>query len=52
MNPTTTNVEERDQWRARINRALSELLPTNAPHIDGRVSEATDSDSSSDPDAL
>jgi len=36
MNPTTTNVEERDQWRARLNRALAELQ-TDAPHIDSRV---------------
>ncbi len=44
MNPTTTNVEERDQWRARLNRALSELQ-VEPPHIDGRV---TSDDSSAD----
>lgn len=52
MNPTTTNVEERDQWRARINRALLELLPTNAPHIDGRVPEVVDAEMSSESDTL
>jgi len=41
MNPTTTNVEERDQWRARLNRALAELQ-TDAPHIDSRVREESE----------
>ena len=43
MPPTSTNVEERDQWRAKINRALAELQ-TDAPHIDGRVHEDSDGD--------
>jgi hypothetical protein len=43
MMPTTTNVEERDKWRARITRALAELQ-TEAPHIDSRVQEPADRD--------
>ena len=52
MNPTTTNVEERDQWRARINRALAELLPSDLSHIDGRVTENADAEMSGDADAV
>lgn len=50
MDPTTTNVEERDQWRARIHRALSDLQ-SHAGHIDGRTrSDPTDPEPSADPD--
>jgi hypothetical protein len=52
MDPTTTNVEERDQWRARISRALSELQ-SHAGHIDGRAaSDLNDIEVSSDPDTV
>ena len=52
MDPTTTNIEERDQWRARISRALSELT-SHAGHIDGRASsDVSDSESSADPDGI
>lgn len=50
MEPTTTNVEERDQWRARIRRALSDLQ-THAAHIDARVPAPTQEKTSADPDS-
>lgn len=44
----STDVQDRDQWRARIQRALAELQ-TDAPHVDGRVSdESTRDDQSAD----
>lgn len=52
MDPTTTNVEERDQWRARISRALSELQ-SHAGHVDGTVtSDVTDTEPSGDSDTV
>lgn len=45
---SSTDVEDRDQWRARITRALAELQ-TDAPHIDGRVGgEQTHDDQSAE----
>jgi hypothetical protein len=50
MPPTTTNVEEKEKWRARIQSALAQLQ-TNAPHIDGRVQEHEDTESASSTDS-
>ena len=51
MDPTTTNAEERDQWRARINRALSELQ-AHSTHLHAAATSESDQESSSDPDNL
>lgn len=42
----STDVDDRDQWRARITRALAELQ-TDAPHIDGRVGDNSEGDNQS-----
>jgi hypothetical protein len=51
MDPTTTNVEERDQWRARINRALSELQ-SHADHLQTAAPSPAEQESSLDSDGL
>ena len=51
MDPTTTNVDDRDQWRARINRALSDLQ-SHATHLvqTHPVPEPADVEGSADTD--
>lgn len=42
MTPSTTNVDERDQWRAKINRALAELRPSDLSHLQAPAVEESD----------
>lgn len=52
MDPTTTNVEERDQWRARISRALSELQ-SHSTHLQAALtSETTELEASADSESV
>jgi hypothetical protein len=51
MDPTTTNVEERDQWRARISRALSELQ-SHSDHLQAAPPSPTEQESTLDSDGL
>ncbi|MBX3232269.1 MAG: hypothetical protein KIT84_21840 [Labilithrix sp.] len=45
MTPTTTDIEERDKWRARINRALAEFQ-THADHIERAAADERKTESS------
>jgi hypothetical protein len=42
MDPNT-NVEEREQWRAKIKRALSELQPSDLSHLQAPALDNCDS---------